>query len=151
MYSLGGDGTCYTTNLGFDILRPNWLQGTTYDTTNFVLRQPNVGESYCSQYQLADLYKIPNSLGMTNSWVVANSSIAAPIRLMGPDDFDEPSWRSILEYSSFEPVDGFANGTFAIPKNCNRTDGTAEGIAANKKLAVGSPSRMLAGVAKSLQ
>ena len=32
--------TCEGTNMGFDIIRPDWLQGTKYVSTNYLLRQP---------------------------------------------------------------------------------------------------------------
>lgn len=109
---------CVSDNLGFDIIRPDWLQDTNYATTNFLLRQPEAGQHW-SNYSLCDLYKIPNTLGMTNSWVVVNSSIAQPVRLEGPDNFDHPDWRSILEYTTdFEVLDEFPADTFAVPKSC---------------------------------
>ena len=89
LFELGADGSCYGSNMTFGIIRPNWLQGTTYSTTNYLLRQPTAASnpSGLSNYTLADLFKVPNTVGMTNSWLVADSPIAEPIRLEGPNDF----------------------------------------------------------------
>lgn len=125
LYSFSANAAqCVASDMGFDILRPNWLQDTTFITTNYLLRQPEPGRHW-SNYTLCDLYKIPNTLGMTNSWVVANSSLAQPVRLEGPDSFDHPSWRSILEYTQdFEVLPGaFPAGTFDVPGAC--ANGTA--------------------------
>jgi hypothetical protein len=120
LYSFSAQATqCVSDNLGFDIIRPDWLQGATYTSSNYLLRQPEAGRHW-SNYSLCDLYTLPNTLGMTNSWVVANSSMAQPVRLEGPDNIDNPDWRSILEHTNdFEVLGGeFPAGTFDLPKSC---------------------------------
>ena len=126
LYSFDQSGDCQASNMTFDIIRPDWLQGTHYVTSNFLLRQPvskfqntRPGCNF-SDYMLSDLYKLPNTLGMTNSWLVADSPIAEPVRLEGPDDFDKPSWRSILEYHDFSPISSFGSGVFDVPAACKK-------------------------------
>ena len=143
----------------FGILRPDWLTGTTFSTTNYLLRQPTPSSipRGVSNYTLADLFKVPNTLGMTNSWLVTDSPIGEPIRLEGPDRVvrrrlslcmhdglenttprdpqlplshpspqDQPSWRSVLEFSTFSPQTSFPAGVFAIPAACNHTHATTK-------------------------
>ena len=126
LYELSpGNAKCSMTNLGFDIIRPDWLQGTHYLTTNFLLRQPEPGQHW-SNYTRSDLYTLPNTIGLTNSWVVEDSKIAQPVRLEGPDDFDQPSWRSILEYGAFRAVDGdLPDKMFEIPAACKKNSSSS--------------------------
>eukprot|EP00946_MAST-07B_sp_MAST-7B-sp1_P002944 g2944.t1 len=116
-----GDEECLTTNLGFDIVQPDWLQKTHYQTTNFLLRQPKPGQHW-SNYTSSDLFTLPNTIGMTNSWLVEDSKIAEPVRLEGPDDDKHVSWRSILEYSIFKPIDGkLPDELFDVPAVCKNS------------------------------
>ena len=121
IYYLSADRTqCSHQNLTFDILKPNWLQQTKYISTNYLLRQSFANSCGPVNYTDADLFQIPNTVGMTNSWLVADSKIAEPIRLMGPDNTDKPKTRSILEYMTFEPVTKqFDDSVFTIPKSCD--------------------------------
>ena len=120
LYNLNADSSqCYVSNMTFDILRPNWLQGTNYLTTNYLLRQSLENSCGPVNYTDADLFTLPNTVGLTNSWLVANSPIAEPIRLMGPDNPSEPKTRSILEYITFQPVSKpFDDSIFKIPSSC---------------------------------
>eukprot|EP00466_Bigelowiella_natans_P012027 jgi/Bigna1/85927/estExt_fgenesh1_pg.C_70035 len=126
LYSFDGKDNCAVTNMTFDIISPNWLQGTHYASTNFLLRQSvskfTEEETACnfSDYTLSDLFQLPNTIAMTNSWLVVDSPIAEPIRLEGPDDFNEPTYRSILEYRTFKPVSKFDASVFAIPAPCKQ-------------------------------
>ena len=121
IYYLSADRTqCSHQNLTFDILKPNWLQQTKYISTNYLLRQSFANSCGPVNYTDADLFQIPNTVGMTNSWLVADSKIAEPIRLMGPDNTNKPKTRSILEYMTFEPVTKqFDDSVFTIPKSCS--------------------------------
>lgn len=119
---------CWVTEFDFSIVTPTWLQTTVYTTTNYLLRQPVQGkDGDCSNdpgnYTISDLYKIPNTLGMTNSWLIADSPIAEPIRLEGPDDFDNPDSVSILEYATFESLeDNFDDVVFEVPEVCENPE-----------------------------
>ena len=126
MYSYDAD-ECFASNFTFGIVGPTWLQQTNYTTTNHLIRQASKGydgqvlkpeEENIVGYTLGDLFQFPNSLGMTNSWLVADSEIAEPIRLEGPDDFSNPDHVSVLEYASFVPVDSFNDAVFDIPDVC---------------------------------
>ena len=123
LYELGSDGSCFSSNMTFDIIRPDWLQGTDFATTNFLLRQPanTANPPGLSNYTRSDLFKLPNTIGMTNSWLVADSPIAEPIRLEGPNDFNHPTFRSILEYANFEPQKSISPSVFHIPAACNKS------------------------------
>eukprot|EP00943_MAST-04B_sp_MAST-4B-sp1_P002821 g2821.t1 len=116
---------CQVKNMTFDILKPTWLQQTKYITTNYLLRQSFANACGPVNYTDADLFQIPNTVGMTNSWLVANSPIAEPIRLMGPDNTNEPTSRSILEYITFQPHSKpFDESVFKIPKSCSGSSAT---------------------------
>lgn len=136
LYNYGKEGKgCTKGNMTFGILRPDWLQGTHYTSTHFLLRQlPNdANATSCagrkSNYTKADLFQIPNTIAMTNSWVVADSPVAEPIRLEGPDDFNKPKFVSILEYVNFvpQPDTPFPTGTFTPPASCGTGKTDAEG------------------------
>ena len=47
LYSLDAGNGCYaaSSNMTFGILRPGWLQGTAFATTNYLLRQPVPGQN----------------------------------------------------------------------------------------------------------
>ena len=72
-----------------------------------------------SAYTFSDLFQVMNTIAMTNSWLVADSPIAEPVRLEGPDDFNQPSYVSILEFGDFEKVDSFDASVFAVPPSCH--------------------------------
>jgi hypothetical protein len=138
------NSSCYIFNWTFSLVAPTWLQATTHATTNYLLRQPagildddggggsGSSSSSCASnepgnYTRADLFKIRNTQGMTNSWLVADSPIAEPIRLEGPDDFENPTWIAILEFATFQAVDSFDDDIFAIPDVCKEEKSTFYG------------------------
>lgn len=118
--------TCTETQIDLEILRPDWLVHTTYVSTHFLLRQPeawgNASEScFASTYQSSDLFQDPAPIGgMTNNWLLANSSMAEPIRLEGPDNFARPTWLTVQEWSSMKALKKHESGTFDIPPSCHR-------------------------------
>lgn len=124
LYSLDlskSPATCTVTPINLEILRPNWLQSASYLTTQYLLRQ---AAGPISNYTLADLYQAPAVIGGEhNSWVVANSSIAEPIRLEGPDIAGSPDL-AILEFQTFEAVESFDTSVFAIPSSCHKVHST---------------------------
>jgi len=115
--------SCAVTQIELEILRPDWLVHTTYVSTHFILRQPkslNASSScFAPTYQISDLFQDPAPIGgMTNNWLVANSSMAEPVRLEGPDNFARPTWLTVQEWSSMKAVKEHVPGTFDIPSSC---------------------------------
>jgi hypothetical protein len=142
VYQISPTGKCSHTDMGFDIIRPDWLQGTHYISTHYLLRPPVHNQGFVN-YTKADLFQIPNTLGMTNSWVVEDSPIAEPIRLEGPDDFSQPSYVSILEFADFQPVEAdFPAAVFDVDTYCNHS----QPLSRDEKLAFKSPSMVLASL-----
>ena len=73
------------------MLRPDWLVHTTYAGSHYLLRQPSPhgtnGLCYSPYNELADLFQDPAPIGgITNNWLVYNSSIGEPMRLEGDHD-----------------------------------------------------------------
>lgn len=116
LYKWGVGVPCFGTSLSIGILRPDWLQSASYFHTNYLLRQRNGW----SDYTLCDLYLEPAPVGgMTNSWVVVNSSLAEPVRLEGPVNFDPAHpIMGIFEFMSFRPVSEFDPAVFRVPTQC---------------------------------
>lgn len=117
---------CYPYDVGLYVLKPEWLTATNYLTTQYLRRQPPVPSDIAriavlepNNYTLSDLYQLEAPLGMTNSWVVADSPIGEPTRLEGPQDFDNPDYVSILEFTTFVPQEIFDETVFQLPDACN--------------------------------
>ena len=107
------------------MLRPDWLVHTKYVTTHYLDRQPPKpnasagGVCYTPYSELSDLFQDPAPIGgMTNNWLVSNSSIGEPFRLEGPDNFAHPTYLSIQDYLSFVPVTHHDPHTFDVPSTC---------------------------------
>ena len=131
----------------FSLIAPTWLQAAHYTSTNYLLRQPATRPdgSYTNtpgNYTKADLFKMRNTMGMTNNWLVADSSIAEPIRLEGPDDFDNPESVAILEFSSFEERGEFDESIFDIPDICKNKEASFNGKRLIERVSRG-PARLL--------
>ena len=95
LYEIGGPfanpTSCSTYDVKMRILKRDWMNSTVYKTTNYLLGQSTSGYG---NYTLSDLWLAPAVVGgETNSWTVANSTIAQPVRLEGPDQFSGNFWR----------------------------------------------------------
>lgn len=136
----GPNPSCYPVSMSIGILMPWWLNSTTYTDTFYLLQQagiappplasssteivqPAAAYPGYSNYTSADLWQEPAPIGgTTNSWIVADSKIGEPVRLVGPDDSAQPTWLGILEYSKFQPATSpFPESIFALPKSCGST------------------------------
>ena len=125
-FSNGSPPQCSETQIDLEILRPDWLVHTTYVSSHYLLRQPDslnaTKACFASTYQISDLFQDPAPIGgMTNNWLVANSTMAEPVRLEGPDNFARPTWLTVQEWSSMNPVKEHDPGTFDIPASCHNT------------------------------
>ena len=125
-FSNGSSPQCSETQIDLEILRPDWLVHTTYVSSHYLLRQPDslnaTKACFASTYQISDLFQDPAPIGgMTNNWLVANSTMAEPVRLEGPDNFARPTWLTVQEWSSMNPVKEHDPGTFDIPASCHNT------------------------------
>mmetsp|Transcript_27554 Transcript_27554/g.72441 ORF Transcript_27554/g.72441 Transcript_27554/m.72441 type:complete len:441 (+) Transcript_27554:28-1350(+) len=115
---------CSASSIDLEILRPDWPVHMPYISTHYLIRQPPQpqpgGVCFTPINQLSDLYQDPAPIGgITNNWFVFNSSIAEPIKLEGPDDFANPTWLTVQDYTSFFPVEEHGPGTFDIPPGCH--------------------------------
>eukprot|EP00966_Prymnesium_polylepis_P058599 1357236-Prymnesium_polylepis.2 len=100
------------------------LVHTKYVASHYLDRQPPPNASahgvcYTPYSEMSDLFQDPAPIGgITNNWLVFNSSIGEPFRLEGPDDFQHPTWLTIQDYLSFEPVEQHEPHTFDVPPGC---------------------------------
>lgn len=134
---------CYMSKIGLEVLRPDWLVHTTYVGSHYLLRQPSRhginSLCYTPSNELSGLFQDPAPIGgITNNWLVFNSSIGEPMRLEGPDDFAHPTWLTVQEYSSFEGVARHDPATFAIPASCRKANEPLE-LQASRAAAVNQP------------
>ena len=107
--------TC--SGLKFDLgpLRRNWLQDATKVLDTFV------PSSLFHYYQKATLFTKQAPLGLTQSYVVFNSSIAQPVNLGGPASLSTSNSWSILEFNTFTPLQQVPAGIFTLPPYCKKS------------------------------